>query len=97
MRITIVKRRPDYPFQTALVSALFAHKVAVNMHGDYLVFEVDSIHVFYTSIWHVYAEFSRDSRGALIRQRRFFRVDDRPITYWFEYDEIGGALMIGWV
>lgn len=97
MRISIINRRPERQYLSALVEALFERKVAVSLYGDYLSFEVDSVSVFYSAVWHVYAEFSRDSRGALIRQRRFFRVDDRPITFWYEFDIDGHGLMIGWV
>lgn len=97
MKITIINRRTERQYLSALVEALFERKVAVNLYGDYLSFEVDSVSVFYSAVWHVYAGFSRDSRGALIRQRRFFRVDDRPITFWYEFDIDGHGLMIGWV
>lgn len=97
MRITIINRRPEQQYLSALVEALFERKVAVSLFGDYLSFEVSSVSVFYSAVWHVYAEFSRDSRGALIRQRRFFRVEDRPITFWYEFDIDGHGLMVGWV
>lgn len=97
MRILIINCRTERQYLSALVESLFERKVAVYLHGDSMSFEVDSISVFYSAVWHVYAEFSRDSRGVLIRRRRFFRVDDRPITFWYEFDEIGHALKIGWV
>lgn len=97
MRISIINRRPERQYLSALVVALFERKVTVSLHGDYLCFEVESISDFYSAVWHVYAEFSRDSRGVMIRQRRFFRVDDRPITFWYEFDIDGHGLMIGWV
>lgn len=97
MRISIINRHPERQYLSALVEALFERKVAVCLHGDYLSFEVEAISDFYSAVWHVYAEFSRDSRGVMIRQRRFFRVDDRPITFWYEFDIDGHGLMIGWV
>lgn len=97
MRIGIIKFRSDRQYLSALVESLFERKVSVQMHGDFIFFDVESISVFYSAIWHVYAEFSRDSRGVLIRQRRFFHVDDRPITFWYEFDIDGHGLMIGWV
>lgn len=97
MRISIINRRPERQYLSALVVALFERKVAVSLHGDYLSFEVETISDFISAVWHVYAEFSRDSRGVMIRQRRFFRVDDRPITFWYEFDVDGHGLLIGWV
>ena len=97
MKISIINRRPERQYLSALIVALFERKVAVHMHGDFLFFEVETISQFYSAIWHVYAEFSRDSRGVMIRQRRFFRVDDRPITFWYEFQVEEHALKIGWV
>lgn len=97
MRIFIINSRLERQYLSALVESLFERKVAVSMHKDYLSFEVESITVFYSAVWHVYAEFSRDSRGVMIRQRRFFRVDDRPITFWYEFNIDGHGLQVGWV
>ena len=97
MRITIINRRSERQYLSALVEALFERQVGVSLLGDYMSFEVESITIFYSAIWHVYAEFSRDSRGNLIRQRRFFRVGDRPITFWYEFDIDSHGLRIGWV
>lgn len=97
MRICIINMRSERQYLSALVESLFERKVAVSMHGVYMYFEVESISVFYSAIWHVYAEFSRDSRGILIRRRRYFQVDDRAVTFWYEFDIDGHGLMIGWV
>lgn len=97
MRVSIINRRSERQYLAALIESLFERKIAVSLHGDYLYFEVNSISEFYSAVWHVYAEFSKDSRGVMIRQRRFFRVDDRPITFWYEFDIDGHGLMIGWV
>jgi hypothetical protein len=97
MRILIINCRTERQYISALIESLFERKVAVNLSGDYMSFEVDSYSVFFSAVWHVYAEFSKDSRGFMIRQRRFFRVDDRPITFWYEFDLDNKGLMVGWV
>lgn len=97
MRIGIIKIRSDRQYLSELIESLFERGVSVRVQGDFVFFDVESISTFYSAVWHVYAEFSRDSRGVMIRQRRFFHVDDRPITFWYEYDEVGRGLMVGWV
>lgn len=97
MRITLINSRPERQYLSALIESLFERKVAVNLHGDYLSFEVEAITEFYSAVWHVYAEFSRDSRGVMIRQKRFFRVDDIPVTFWYQFDEEDHSMIMGWV
>lgn len=97
MRITVVNCRSERQYLAALVESLFERKITVSLYGDYMSFDVESVNVFYSAIWHVYSEYSRDYRGIMIRQRRFFRVDDRPITFWYEFDELKKGLKYGWI
>ena len=94
MRITIVNKKADRLYITALMEKLFEMGKAVHMQGDYLTFEVDDAPQFYTAIMRVFADFSRDSRGSLMRIKRFFRVNDYPITYWYQLDSDEHSLRI---
>lgn len=97
MRITIVNRRTDRLFISALISKLFEMGKAVNMYGDYLSFEVDNATQFYKAVYLVFADFSRDSRGSLMRETRHFRANDYKITYWYRLDDDEHGLRIGCV
>lgn len=95
MRVTLVNRRSDRIYISALMEKLFEMGKVVRMHGYYLNFEVENAVQFYTAIMRVFAEFSRDSRGSLMREKRFFRVDDYPITYWYCLDKDEHSLRVG--
>lgn len=97
MRVQIVNRRSDRLYVSALIEKLFEMGKVIHMHGDYLSFEVENAVQFYTAIMRVFAEFSRDSRGSLMREKRFFRVDDYPITYWYCLDKDEHSLRVGMV
>lgn len=95
MRIEIINRRSDRLYINALTEKLFEAGKAINVHGDYLSFEVENAVEFYTLVMRVFADFSRDSRGVLMLETRYFRVDDYPITYWYRLDEDKHSLRVG--
>lgn len=95
MRVIIVNRRSDRLYISALMEKLFEMGKVIHMRGDYLDFEVDNAVQFYMAIMRVFADFSRDSRGSLMREKRFFRVDDYPITYWYRLDDDEHSLRVG--
>lgn len=95
MRIQIVNKKSDRLFVSALIEKLFEMGKSVHMHGDYLSFEVDDAPQFYTAVMRVFADFSRDSRGSLMKEVRHFRANDFPITYWYALDKDEHSLRIG--
>lgn len=95
MRVLIVNKKHDRLYISALIEKLFEMGKVINMRGDYIDFEVENAVQFYTAIMRVFADFSRDSRGCLMRERRFFRVDDYPITYWYRLDDDEHSLRVG--
>lgn len=95
MRISVINKRSDRLYISALMEKLFEMGKVVHMQGDYLSFEVDDAPQFYTAIMRVFADFSRDSRGSLMREKRFFRANDYPITYWYVLDSDEHSLRVG--
>lgn len=90
-----MNKRSDRLYISALMEKLFEMGKSVHMHGDYLSFEVDDAPQFYTAVLRVFADFSRDSRGSLMREVRHFRANDYPITYWYTLDKDEHSLRIG--
>lgn len=90
-----MNKKSDRLYIGALVEKLFEMGKVVCMHGDYLSFEVDNASQFYVAVMRVFADFSRDSRGSLMRERRFFRANDYPITFWYTLSGDEHGLRIG--
>lgn len=95
MRIVVVNKKSDRLYICALMEKLFEMGKVVHMYGNYLSFEVDNAAQFYLAVLRVFAVFSKDSRGSLMKERRYFRVDDYPITYWYSLDEDEHSLRVG--
>lgn len=90
-----MNKKTDRLFISALIGKLFEMGKVVHTHGVYLDFEVDNAVQFYAAIMRVFADFSRDSRGCLMREKRYFRVNDYSITYWYVLDKDEHSLRVG--
>lgn len=93
MRILIVNKKSDRLFVSGLMEKLFEARVLVRLSADYLIFDVDDITGFLNPVWRLYAEFSKDGKGGVIEQRRFFKVDDYPQTFWYELKKENGSFV----
>lgn len=93
MRILIVNKKEDWLFVSSVVEYLLFHGVSVNRDKLFVFFDVDDIKQFWDAVWSVYGEFSKTGRGKFIRCRRFFRVNDYPITFWYELEFDGGSIV----
>lgn len=93
MRILIVDKKDDRLFTSSLVEYLLFHGVAVGRDNFFLFFDVDDINQFWSAVWSVYSDFSKSSRGTAIEQRRFFRVNDYPITFWYQLERRCGVIV----
>lgn len=91
MRILIVNRKSDKLFISGLMEKLFEARILVRLSSDYLIFDVEDITGFLNPVWRLYAELSRDGKGYVIEQRRFFKVDDYPQTFWYELRKENGT------
>lgn len=93
MRILIVNKKDDRLFISSLVEHLLFSGVSVNRDNLFIFFEVSDIKQFWDVVLAVYSDFSKDSRGSVIEYRRFFRVNDYPITFWYQLEREGGSIV----
>lgn len=93
MRILLVNKKDDRMFISSLVEELLLRGVVVSRDNIFVFFDVDDIKEFWDVVWVVYSGFSRDGRGAVIEQRRFFRVNDYPITFWYQLDKVDSSFV----
>lgn len=93
MRILIVNKKDDRMFISSLVEELLLRGIPVLRDGVFIFFEVDDIKRFWDVVWVVYSGFSRGGRGSVIELRRFFRINDYPITFWYQLDKVDGSFV----
>lgn len=93
MRILVVNKKDDRMFISSLVEQLLFHGISVSRDHIFIFFEVSDIKQFWDAIWAVYSEFSKDSRGSVIEYRRFFRINDYPITFWYQLERENGSII----
>lgn len=93
MRILVVNKKDDRLFISSLVEYLLFHGISVGRDKLFIFFEVSDIKQFWDAIWSVYSDFSKDSRGSVIEYRRFFRINDYPITFWYQLDRVDGSIV----
>ena len=93
MRILIVNKKDDRMYISSLVEHLLFSGVSVNRDHLFLFFEVSDIKQFWDAVWSVYSDFSKDSRGSVVEYRRFFRVNDYPITFWYQLEREDGSII----
>lgn len=84
MRVLLVNRRDDRIYISSLVENLMLRGVSIGRDGIFIFFEVEDITKFLRVAWEVYVDLSRDGRGVYVEQRRFFKVNDYPDTFWYE-------------
>lgn len=93
MRILVINTKDDRLFISSLVEYLLFHGITVSRDKMFIFFEVSDINQFWSAVWSVYSDFSKDNRGAIIEHRRFFRINDYPITFWYQLDRENGSIV----
>lgn len=93
MRILVVNKKDDSLFISSLVEYLLFHGIQVSRDKIFIFFEVSGIDEFWRAVWSVYSDFSKDNRGSIIKRRRFFMVNEYPITFWYQLDWEGGSIV----